>query len=748
MRSAILLAMCLFILVCGWSQTIPIKGAISSDENHSPIEGATIKTVPYGQTAASNEQGVFYFKAATAPSFFEVSAIGYQMVVVSYADFIKAKNQILLTPQSIELREVHVAANTPDPYKGISKIDIQLKGINNAQEVLRMVPGLFIGQHAGGGKAEQIFLRGFDLDHGTDIAISVDGMPVNMVSHAHGQGYADLHFLIPELIENVHFKKGTYYPEKGNFTTTGAVDFRTMNTLPNNLIKVEGGQFNTFRGLGMLNLLPEKAKEKGQSAYIASEYMYTNGYFDNPQDFNRFNVYGKYYGKLNSNNQLSFSASAFKSTWNASGQIPERAVAAGIVGFFGAIDPNEGGSTSRANANLQLTTTLRNGGLLKNNLYYSRYHFELYSNFTFYKEDPVNGDQIRQKEARDLYGYSGSFTKIGYAGSKRITSELGANLRFDATQNSELSRTRDRNITTEAIRLGAVSEANGGAYINETIIVNPRLTINGGLRYDLFLVQYKDKLQNDTIGKTSASILSPKLNFYYHVNDKTQFYLTSGKGFHSNDARVVVPQNGVAVLPPAYGSDLGAVFKPAKNVLVNAALWYLWMQQEFVYVGDEGVVEPSGKSRRYGADVSVRYQPLSWLFLDADLNYAHGRSVDEPKGENYLPLAPSFTTIGGITVKTKTGLNGSLRYRHISNRPANAENTIIAKGYFITDAFINYAIKKIEIGLSIQNLFNVKWKETQFDTESRLKNELAPVSEIHFTPGTPFFAKLAVTYSF
>jgi outer membrane cobalamin receptor len=244
-----------------------------------------------------------------------------------------------------------------------------MRGINNSQEVLRMVPGLFIGQHAGGGKAEQIFLRGFDLDHGTDINIAVDGMPVNMVSHAHGQGYADLHFVIPELVDNVTFKKGTYYAEKGNFTTTGFVDFKTLNALQNNSVKVEAGMFSTYRTIAMLNLLDKKTIAKGQSWYVAGEYMYTKGYFDNPQNFNRVNLFTKYNGKLNQHTNLSISASAFSSKWKASGQIPDRAVESGLVGFYGAIDPNEGGKTLRQNLNAVLTTTLNNGSYFKNQLY-------------------------------------------------------------------------------------------------------------------------------------------------------------------------------------------------------------------------------------------------------------------------------------------------------------------------------------------------------------------------------------------
>lgn len=748
-KTAIMKFLVLFLFIgCignSYAQKNGLYVTVKDIRSAQPIEGATVLLLPAGKTIIADEQGHFLINDDVQQ--IQVASIGYESKTISKEQLIAGNYTILLNDKKVQLSEVTVSSKAGDQYKPISKLDIKMRGINNSQEVLRMIPGLFIGQHAGGGKAEQIFLRGFDLDHGTDINIGVDGMPVNMVSHAHGQGYADLHFVIPELIDNVTFKKGTYYAEKGNFATTGFVDFKTFNVLPNNSIKVEAGMFNTFRTVGMFNLLNNKAKAKGQSAYIASEYMHTNGYFDNPQNFNRINLFGKYYGALNKHNTLNLSASIFSSKWDASGQIPDRAVDAGLIGFYGALDPNEGGKTSRTNINALLTTSLSNGGYIKNQLYYSRYHFELYSDFTFFKEDPINGDQIRQKEKRDLFGYNGSYHKTYSLGNVQLSSELGANIRMDRTNNTELSRTKNRDTTTQALMLGDIAETNAAAYVNETVTFSPKFSINAGLRYDYFNDKYDDKL-NSTIGKANASIVSPKLSFYYHLNDHAQIYLNTGKGFHSNDTRVVVPQNGLKILPAAYGSDLGTVLKASNNILINAAVWYLWLDQEFVYVGDEGVVEPSGKSRRYGADLSVRYQPLSWLYADVDLNYSHGRAVGEPEGQNYLPLAPHVTSIGGITVKTKPGINASLRYRYMADRPANEDNSVVAKGYFVTDAFVNFTKKKYEIGLAIQNLFNIKWKETQFDTESRLYNEPNPVSEIHFTPGTPFSAKLSFTYLF
>jgi outer membrane receptor protein involved in Fe transport len=319
---------------------------------------------------------------------------------------------------------------------------------------------------------------------------------------------------------------------------------------------------------------------------------------------------------------------------------------------------------------------------------------------------------------------------------------------MEKTDGSELSATRDRTVTLESFMLGNIRELNTGAYVNQSIRFNDRFSLNAGLRYDHFNMRYNDMLNGDSLSQKNTGIFSPKLNFYYHANDKTEFYITTGRGFHSNDTRVSVRDLDRRPLPAATGVDLGANFKPLPNLWMNAAFWYLSLQQEFVYVGDEGVVEPSGRSRRLGLDLSARYQLLRNLFVDLDANYCYGRSTDEAKGADYLPLAPVLTSIGGLTYKSATGLNGSLRYRFMSNRPANETSSVTAKGYFVTDALINYTKPKYEFGIAVQNLFNVRWKETQFDTESRLKGELLPVSEIHFTPGTPFFLKASVAYFF
>jgi outer membrane receptor protein involved in Fe transport len=753
MKRYLLTFLCLLLIsLSAYAHLGSISGVVYDHGTNLPLKGVTVQLSGSGKTTITNELGQYRFEGLVASKYkIELSHVSFksQVLEISVQDDKTEFVKTLLADADVELSEVVVSSQRAHDQQLINSLDIKLRPITNSQEILRMVPGLFIGQHAGGGKAEQIFLRGFDLDHGTDIRLTVDGMPVNMVSHAHGQGYADLHFVIPELVQGVDFKKGPYNAEKGNFTTAGWADFRTKDALDKSFVKLEAGQFDTFRAVAGIDLLGQKGKDKNQSAYIASEYSFTNSYFDNPQNFNRLNLIGKYHGHVAPNTNLTLTASTFWSKWNHSGQIPDRAYESGEIGFYGSVDPTEGGETSRTNFNAQFVTVTPSNYVIKNQVFYSNYNFELYSNFTFFLEDSINGDQIRQKEKRNLFGYNGSISKQHYLGKSSWTTTLGIQYRHDLTNGTELSHTKNRNETLDPYQLGNINELNASVYADELIQVTDNFTVNAGVRVDYFRDQYEDLLVQPVVKKhASDAIVSPKLNFYYTFNPRLQLYLNSGKGFHSNDTRVVVPQGGKQILPGAYGSDLGIIFKPFPKMFINAAAWYLWLQQEFVYVGDAGVIEPSGKSRRQGLDLSVRYQLTKTLYADLDISSAKPRAIGEMEGMNYLPLAPLFTSTGGLSLQMPNGLSGSLRYRYMANRPANEDNSIVAKGYFVGDMQVNYAKKRYNLGLSVQNILNAKWKETQFDTESRLKNEAAPVEEIHFTPGTPFFARLSLTLFF
>jgi hypothetical protein len=734
----ILLILVVLIFQQNYSQTV--KGVVK-DEYGTAISNAYIYNTDTQSHAHTNEFGVFSIDKTSVNNRLSVSALGYK----KYEAEVTSNNLIIgLESQTLRLDEVFISSKLPI-MNVISKIDLATRPVNSSQEILRKVPGLFIGQHAGGGKAEQIFLRGFDIDHGTDIAISVDGMPVNMVSHAHGQGYADLHFVIPETLDKIDFGKGSYFASKGDFATAGYVSFQTKEKINESQVSFEAGQFNSLKTVGLFNLLDSKSRD---NAYIATEYVLTDGPFDSPQNFKRLNLFGKYTANFNNSSKVSFTASQFTSKWDASGQIPQRLVDAGIIGRFGAVDNTEGGNTSRTNFNVAYTKAIDDNTLVKANTFYSNYQFELFSNFTFFLIDPVNGDQIRQKEFRNIYGLNTELSKKLNWNNNNVLLQYGFGFRADETKGSELSRTANRKTTLEKLQLGDVDQSNYFGYFNGEIEFG-KLKINPALRIDHFKFNYEDKLQTVFETKTeSKTKFSPKLNFIYTQSNQVQFFIKSGFGFHSNDTRVVVAQLGKEILPTSFGADFGTTFKATPRLIVNTALWFLNLQQEFVYVGDAGIVEPSGRSRRIGADLGIRYQLNDYLFLDADANYTRARSIDEPKGQDYIPLAPAFTTTGGLSFTNYKGFSGGINYRYLKSRPANEDNSIVAEGYFVSDLNLNYETKQYVFGLAVQNIFNTEWNETQFATESRLQNETASVEEIHFTPGTPFFLKGKITYKF
>lgn len=718
-----------------------IEGIVQNEFNQ-PLETAYIYNNNSKAHTHSAQNGYFVLNNTKIGDSLRIGLLGYYTLNLKVEN--KKQLTIILKEKTFQLDEM-VLTEEVNPISTISRLDLAVTPVNSSQEVLRKVPGLFIGQHAGGGKAEQLFLRGFDVDHGTDVAISVDGMPVNMVSHAHGQGYSDLHFVIPETINKIDFGKGSYYAQVGDFNTAGYVDFSTKDFVKNSSISIAAGQFNTLRTVGLFNLLE---KVDSQNAYIAVEHIATDGPFESPQNFNRLNLFGKYIFYTPENDKLTLTASHFTSRWDASGQIPQREVDNGNITRFGAIDDTEGGTTQRTNFNVSFHKKINDQTTIISNAFYSYYDFELYSNFTFFLEDPINGDQIRQKEDRNILGFNTAVKSTTQINETEIEITSGLGLRHDIVNNVELSRTRNRNITLQNVQLGDINQTNVDAFVNAQIDFG-KFKLNPALRLDYFKFLYNDDLQSNFETQSEAkTIISPKLNFFYNANTNLQLYLKSGLGFHSNDTRVVVANNGEAILPRSYGLDIGTVVKPTSKLVVNSAVWYLFLEQEFVYVGDAGIVEPSGRTRRYGLDLGARYQINKWLFFDTDATITNARSIDDPNGENFIPLAPDFTLTGGLSINNLNSFSGGLRFRYLDDRPANEDNSINAIGYVVTDLNANYTLKNITLGIAVENLFDTEWNETQFATASRLQNEAQPVEEIHFTPGTPFFAKVTMTYTF
>jgi len=639
--------------------------------------------------------------------------------------------RVVLQPGILRIDALVVA--TDRPYDAASsrvarQADVRLRPRESSQELLRLAPGLVIAQHAGGGKAEQIFLRGFDADHGTDVALSVDGTPVNVVSHAHGQGYADLHFLMPEVVQSVIVRKGPYAAEDGDFATAGSVTFETVDRLERS-VGVRAGSFETVH---LHAALPFGGDATTTGGYLALSGLGTRGPFDAPQDHRRGNFLLKATTML-AGARLTGTLSGFAASWDASGQVPERAIASGTIGRFGAIDATEGGETSRYEASVALAggTADRSWAI---RAFAVRNDFDLFSNFTFFLDDPADGDGIQQVDGRVLAGLQLRGAQTGRLLGRDGRTHAGAGLRSDRAAIALHDQHERRRLGTR-VDARIVQDHLYGWIERETGVAS-RVRLRLGLRADGFRFDVTDYRANLPPAAAWHVQLSPKASLAFDVARGTTLFANAGLGFHSNDARAVaLAGDSLRVLPRAAGAEAGARTTWSRGS-ASLALWRLDLQSELVWVGDEGTTEASGRTRRTGIDASIRFALAPWLWADADLNVARGRFLDTPAGEDRIPLAPRVTTTGGLTAERDTW-RGGVRWRGIGSRPADESGDVRALGYSVWELFGAHRIGRAELVATLDNIFDTTWNEAQFATTSRLRNEFMPVTELHFTPGAP-----------
>ena len=749
-----------------YAQHATLRGNVSSADDNHGMQGVNVILEGSGHGTITGLHGNYFLDDIPAGRRTVIfSYIGHDTreVVLDFEEGKELEFDVELAPGSIDLSAVTIEARRPvsaASSKAIRDFDLKIKPVKSAQDLLKLAPGLVIAQHAGGGKAEQIFMRGFDADHGTDVAVHVDGLPVNMVSHGHGQGYADLHFIIPELVEDLEVNKGPYFARFGNFATAGSVNLSTTDHPDNNLIKMEGGMFSTAKVTSILKI-PTGGDH--QSAYIAGQYYHTNGAVENPQGFQRANFYGKFHTHITPKSELGLVMGGFTSAWDASGQIPQRAVDQGLITRWGAIDPMEGGVTGRYNIAVDYHFMEGYEHDFQIQAFMSTYDFRLYSNFTFWLNDSQNGDMIEQTDHRNIYGINARYSFYKALENIRTFTRIGATYRGDYIDLS-LWKSPDR-IRMSPMTDHTVSEKNMAFWLEEDLVFGPMLKIQMGIRGDYFTFDVTDHLQFESFpgnglehasGYAQAAILSPKLNIVLSPTKILDIYLNGGTGFHSNDARDVILSgsnqdsalDGITTLPRAAGTELGLRIMPGRRILLSMAAWYLHLEEELVYVGDEGSTEISGETRRIGLDAELRLQLADWIWADLDLNLSDGRYINEPEGANYIPLAPRLSSQGGINFLHPSGIEGSARYRYVADRPANEDNSIVALGYGIVDLVLAYRYKGFRFFIQLENLFNAEWTEAQFDTESRLYNEIQPVSELNFTPGNPFNLQAGVSFEF
>jgi outer membrane receptor protein involved in Fe transport len=514
------------------AQGIPVvRGRVVDATAGQPIADAVVRSADDARFATrSAADGRFALRTETASSLI-VMRLGFAPETVAVAA--TSIMEVRLRPAAISLNPAMVQAERALSSASsftIRQLDIELRPRESAQEILRLAPGLVIAQHAGGGKAEQIFFRGFDADHGTDVAVSVDGTPVNMVSHAHGQGYADLHFLIPQVVERADVRKGPFDVQDGNLATAGAVALRTKDRIDAARGTVRGGSFSTIHAIG---LVPFGGDVDHSGGYVAASLDRSDGPFQRPQNYRRANGFVKWTAPV-SFGQLVATASAFDSKWDASGQVPNRAVAGGTIDRFGAIDPTEGGTTSRYEASLALRS--RGDAVTRWNAraFVARYDLDLFSNFTFFADDTVNGDGIEQLDDRTIAGVRAQLERPARSGVFRA----GFETRFDDA-NVLLAHQRERTRLDRRSDAG-IGEAHHGAWLAQSVQLGSRTRLELGLRGDGFRFGVDDiGLVEPAFVRESkwVGILSPRANLAVDVADGTTLFVNAGTGFHSNDGR-------------------------------------------------------------------------------------------------------------------------------------------------------------------------------------------------------------------
>ncbi|WP_342713402.1 TonB-dependent receptor [Bradyrhizobium sp. B124] len=632
----------------------------------------------------------------------------------------------------------------------ISGDEVNARPVSRVGEVLEVVPGLIVTQHSGEGKANQYFLRGFNLDHGTDLAITVDGMPVNMPTHGHGQGYADINFLIPELIQSVDVRKGPYYADKGDFASAGAVDINYLDRLSKNTVELTAGSF--FYQRAMAAGSTRVGDGTLLAAFEANKY---NGPWDVPDDIRKLNGVLRY-SQGTATDGFSLTAMAYSNGWNSTDQVAQRAIDQGLIGRYGSLDPTDGGTSSRFSLSGNWAQS-SNYGQTRLNAYVIHSSLQLYNDFTYFLDDPVNGDQFSQIDKRTVYGFDASHAAdVRIAGIDTQT-RIGVQTRYDDI-NVGLFKTAQREILS-TVRNDQVQEGSVALWADSTARWTDWLRTTVGVREDYFAGHVlSDTPQNS--GNAQAAMTSPKAGIVLGPWSKTEFYGNAGFGLHSNDIRgatitvdpndKVMPLDRAPLLVRSKGAELGIRSKAIDGLTSSLAVFVLDFDSELLFVGDAGTTEPSRPSRRVGVEWTNQYKLLPWMSLDFDLAYTRARFTDYDPVGNFIPGAPACVASGGVTFGRDTGWFGSLRARYFGPRPLIEDDSVRSLSSLIVNARAGYKFDNgMRLQLDVLNLFNAQTNQIEYDYLSRLPGEpIDGVGDRHVHPAEPLAVRLTLAATF
>ncbi|SHN06702.1 Outer membrane receptor proteins, mostly Fe transport [Duganella sacchari] len=616
----------------------------------------------------------------------------------------------------------------------VTQEELAARTVYRPGEILEAAPGLIVSQHSGEGKANQFYLRGFNLDHGTDLRTSVDGMPVNQRSHAHGQGWTDLNFLIPELAVRLDYKKGPYSAEEGDFASAGAASVVYANRLLQGVASVSGGQ----NGYGRAMVANSLETQRGSLLY-AIEALHNDGPFTRPDDYQKLNAVLRY-SEGYANNGFNLSLMAYKADWNATDQIPLRAVQEGQLGRNDAIDNTDGGKAHRYSLSGAWRRTAEDSAS-RVNAYIIANQLDLWSDFTYFMEDPVHGDQFAQPDKRVTSGLNASHSWHQHTDTGNSETTVGVQLQNDNIFNGLYSTQARRPLSTT--RQDHIVESSAAVYLENNTRWNTAFRTVAGVRLDSYRFDVQSSIAANS-GKSSDHLASPSLSLIYGPWQSAEVYANVGSGFHSNDARGTVitidPKTGLAAdkvqpLVRSRGMELGARTAWLPGLQTSLSLYRLDFDSELTYVGDAGGTEAGPPSRRYGVEFSNYYKPLKWLSVDLDLAYARARSRGQQDEGSYIPGAIEGTGQLAVTVDDGGPWSGSLKLRYFGPRPLLEDNSVRSQASMTLNGRIGWKIRKgLTLELEAFNITNRRDSAIDYYYESQLKGEAAPVADIHFHP--------------
>jgi hypothetical protein len=782
MQPRITLAFCLLVLLANAPAsaqgTVSVTGTVS-DETGGVLPGTSVDIRPDGAESVietvTDGSGVYLFeglppgqaeltirlinfstvrRAVTVIAGGTVTADAVLQVATSADIVITAPRTFRNLAEIADPAENLVGIASAGSEGAITAAQLAVRPVNRAAEILETVPGMIISQHSGEGKANQYYLRGFNLDHGFDFAQTVAGVPVNMPTHAHAQGYADSNFLIPELVSGVQFRKGPYYAENGDFSSAGSANINYFNVLPRPIVSLSGGTFGYQRVLGAVSPTVSSG-----NLLAAFEFEKDAGPWVSPNNKNKYNAVLRY-SQGDARNGFSVTFMGFSNHWHSTDQIPQRAIDSGQISRFGFIEETDGGETYRYTGSFDWQHSSPNDST-RITTYVQRYGVQLFHNFTYFLNDPVNGDQFEQFEERWTTGSKLTYRRLKRFGDTLTENAFGVDVRNDSVGGPlglYLTRETERLSTARADEADQVSV---GMFVDSEIEWARTFRTTVGLRGDV----YHWKVRSDTpanSGDKTAAIVSPKVSAVFGPWGGTEMYVNWGLGFHSNSALGITlqvdpftgePAPASPTFARAQGAEFGVRTVALRGVQTTATVWYLDFDSELFYVGDSGSTVAGPPSRRTGVEITNYIYPHPWTALDLDVSFSRARFLEVPTGEDFVPGALNRVISAGIAVNppatVSAGLFGSLRLRHFGPRPLLEDNSRTSKSTSIVNGEVGYKFSdRIRFVIEGFNLLDGKASDIDYFFESRLRDEPEPVEDFHFHAAIPRSARLGLRVSF